>query len=39
MMAKELIVYKVRRGKGGTESADDYTIFYGKGNDNYYLGK
>jgi hypothetical protein len=31
-------VQEVRRGGRGTESADEYTFFYGKGNKNYELG-
>jgi hypothetical protein len=31
-------VQDVRRGKGDTERAGDYNIFYGKENDNQHLG-
>jgi hypothetical protein len=31
-------VQEVRRGEEGTESAGEYTIFYGKGNENHALG-
>jgi hypothetical protein len=29
---------QVRWGRGGTEPAGKYTIFYGKGNENHELG-
>jgi exonuclease III len=46
MVARELGKYKldlvgiqeVRRDKGGTERAEDYTFFYGAGNEDYQLG-
>jgi hypothetical protein len=28
---------EVTRDKGGTETADDYTFFYGNGNDDHHL--
>jgi hypothetical protein len=31
-------VQKVRQGGGGTESAGEYTFFYGKGNEDHELG-
>jgi hypothetical protein len=31
-------VQEVRREKGGTERADDYTFFYGEGNGDHQLG-
>jgi hypothetical protein len=31
-------VQEVRRQKGGTERAEDYTFFYGEGNENWQLG-
>jgi len=34
-----LVVGKeVRKDKGGSQPADDYTIFYGNGTTNYHLG-
>jgi hypothetical protein len=45
-VARELGKYKldlvgvqdVRRDKGGTERAEDYTFFYGAGNEDHQLG-
>jgi hypothetical protein len=31
-------VQEVRWGRGGTEPAGEYTVFYGKGNENHELG-
>jgi exonuclease III len=46
MLARELEKYKldlvgvqeVRWEKGGTERTEDYTFFYGEGNEGYHLG-
>jgi hypothetical protein len=33
-----VVVEEVRREKGGTERAEDYTFFYGQGNGGHQLG-
>jgi exonuclease III len=46
MVARELVKYKlrlvgaqeVRWDKGGSERAEDYTFFYGAGNEDHQLG-
>jgi hypothetical protein len=34
----DLVGVQVRWGRGGTETAGEYTYFYGKGNENHELG-